>query len=132
MTKKIITSMIRPQIEYAAVVWSPHLQKDIKRIERLQRTATKLVPELRDLQYEERLKEMGLPTLQERRERGDLITLYKIVNGIEKMDKQDLVEIREEMGRTRGHSKKIMKKVCEGRQKIQFSVQNSRNVECFK
>lgn len=112
MMKKIITSMIRPQLEYAAVVWSPHLQKDIRKIERLQKAATKMVPELRDLQYEERLREMGLPTLQERRERGDLITLYKIVNGFEKMDKQDLVEIREEMGRTRGHSKKNMKKQC--------------------
>ena len=41
-----------------------------------------MLPELRELTYEDRLKEMGLPTLQDRRERGDLITLYKIVNGM--------------------------------------------------
>ena len=112
MMKKIITSMLRPKLEYAAVVWSPHLKKDIRKLERIQRTATKMVPELRDLQYEERLSKMGLPTLQARRERGDLITLYKIVNGIEKMDKQDLVVVIEKAGRTRGHSKKIRKRQC--------------------
>ena len=47
-----------------------------------------MVPELRDLMYKDRLKEMGLPALQDRRER-DLITLYRIVNGIEKLDKQN-------------------------------------------
>ena len=46
-----------------------------------------MVMELEDLAYEDRLRQMGLPTLQNRRER-DLITLYeyKIVNGIEKVE----------------------------------------------
>ena len=43
---------------------------------KIQRVATKMVPELGELTYEDRLREMGLPTLQDRRERGDLITLY--------------------------------------------------------
>ena len=51
-------------------------------------------------------------SLEDRRERGDLITLYKIVNGMEKMDKQDLVMMTEDQGRTRGHSKKIRKRQC--------------------
>ena len=50
-----------------------------------------MVPELSELTYEDRLREMGLPTLQDRRERGDLITLYKIANGIEKLEEQNLV-----------------------------------------
>ncbi|MPD05636.1 hypothetical protein E2C01_101390 [Portunus trituberculatus] len=61
-----------------------------------------MVPELKDLTYEERLKEMGLPTLQDKRERGGLITMYKMVNGIEKIDKEDL--LTEEDGRTRDHN----------------------------
>ena len=83
--------MIHLRLEYAAVVCSPNVKKDIRKLERIQRVATKMVPELRELTYEDRLKEMGLPTLQDRRERGDLITLYKKVNGIEKLDKQNLV-----------------------------------------
>ena len=110
MMKKIITTMIRPRLEYAAVVWSPHMEKDIKKLERVQRVATKMVPELRDLTYEERLKEMELPTLQVRRERGDLIMMYKVVNGMEKIDRPDLVVgLGEQSRQTRGHSKRVRK-----------------------
>ena len=76
----MITSMIRPKLEYAAVVWAQKKKKrkkEIRKLERIQRVVTKRVPELKDLSYEERLEEIGLPTLQERRGRGDLITMYK-------------------------------------------------------
>ena len=81
--------MIHSNLEYAAVVWSPNAKKDIRKLERIPKVATKMVPELREPTYEDRLKEMGLPTLQDRRERGDLKTLYLIVNGIEKLDNQN-------------------------------------------
>ena len=87
MMKKILTSMIHPRLEYAAVVWSPNAKKDIRKLERIQRVATKMVPEIRELTYEDRLQVMKLPALQDRSKRGDLITLYKIVNCIEKLDK---------------------------------------------
>ena len=104
MMKKIMTAMIRPKLEYAAVVWSPHMKKDIRKLERIQRAATKMVPEIKDFSYEERLRKMGLPTLEDRRERGDLITMYKVVNNIEKIDKRDMVVLRDDrLLRTRGH-----------------------------
>ena len=81
MMRKSLTTMVRPRLEYAAVVWSPHIKKDVKKLERIQRTATRMIPELKDLEYEDRLKEMRLLMLQDRRERGNLITLYKIVSG---------------------------------------------------
>ena len=49
------------------------------------------MPELEDLTYEERLKEMHLTTLKERRERGDLITIYKSLNNLQKTEKKDLI-----------------------------------------
>ncbi|MPC21296.1 hypothetical protein E2C01_014278 [Portunus trituberculatus] len=64
-----------------------------------------MVPEIKDLTYEEQLKEMGLPTLHDRRELGDLITMYKIDNGIERIDKEDLMLLIEEDGKTRRHEK---------------------------
>ena len=89
--RKIISTMIRPKLDYAANVWSPHMKKHIKKLERVQRAATRMVPELSNLEYEERLEEMNLPKLEERRERGDLIMLYKLMNEIEEVDMSDLI-----------------------------------------
>ena len=75
MMKKLISTIIRPRLEYAGVVWTPHKKKHIKKLERLQKMATKMVPELEGMTYEERLQAMNLPTLEQRRERGDLIQL---------------------------------------------------------
>ena len=60
--------------------------KYVDMLEKIQRRATKLIPELIDLTYEERLKECGLPTLETRRLRGDQIEVFKILNGYENID----------------------------------------------
>ena len=52
-------------------------------LERIQRRATKIIPELRNLSYEECLKECGLTTLETRRLRGGQIEVFKILNGYE-------------------------------------------------
>ena len=52
-------------------------------LENVQRRATKIVPELKELSYQERLKALNLPTLYYRRMRYDLIQLYKIISNIE-------------------------------------------------
>ncbi len=61
----------------------PHLKRNIEKIEKVQRAATRGVPSLKDLSYEERLRKLQLPTLTERRNRGDVIMMYKCVEGIE-------------------------------------------------
>ena len=52
-------------------------------LEKIQRRATKLIPGLRDLTYEERLKECGMTTLETRRLRGEV---FKILNGYENIE----------------------------------------------
>ena len=113
MMRKIIATMIRPKMEYAETVWSPYKKKHVKKLERIQRMATKMVPELEELTYEERLREINLPTLEERRERGDLITIFKLYNKMEEADNEELLLTeRREIGFTRGHTKKLRKGRC--------------------
>ncbi len=108
MVKKIITSFIRPTLEYAAPVWNPNFKKHIEKLEKVQRTATIWVPSLRDHSYEERLNKLQLPTLIERRERGDMIMLYKCIEGMEKTYvKEYVIPCQSSL---RGHSKKLYKK----------------------
>ena len=63
---------------------------------------------IRHLNYSDRLRELGLPSLQYRRARADLIEVYTILNGIDKCDKNKLFQIKPNQ-RTRGHSQKPFK-----------------------
>ena len=85
--KSIYPGLVRSHMEYAVQVWSPHLKKDIKTLEKVQRRAFNIVPELRGLTYEQQLTELGLTTLEERRRRGDLIEVFKIMHGYENLDR---------------------------------------------
>ena len=76
-------SLVRPQIEYANQVWAPKLKRQINSIENVQRRATRMIPGLKDLPYEERLRTLKLPSLSYRRLRGDLIEMFKIVKPVE-------------------------------------------------
>ena len=79
-------AIVRPHLEYCIQAWSPYLRKDIDMLEKIQRRATKLIPGLRDLRYEKRLKECGLTTLETQWLRGDQIEVFKILNGYENID----------------------------------------------
>ena len=73
-------SIVRPLLEYGTPVWSPFLMKDIRKIESIQRHATKLVPNISNSSYESRLLEFGLPTLEYRRDRYDMLQVYKVLH----------------------------------------------------
>ena len=94
-------------MEYCVQAWSPHFRKDIDSLERFQQRATKLVKSLKKLSYEERLKKLGLTTLEERRIRGDLIETYKILIGREGLQKEDFFELNRSRYDTRGHNLKL-------------------------
>ena len=104
----LFKSLVRPHLEYASSVWSPNLKQDIKRLEDVQRRATKQVPGLKSLTYPERLRRLKLPTLVFRRKRGDLIEVFKIVHGLYDVNSEHFFTMMEDSN-TRGHPLKIKK-----------------------
>ena len=69
---------IRPHLEDCVRAWSPYFAKDILMLEKVQSRATKLVIRLQEFTYEERLTQIKLYRLEERRLRGDLIEHFKL------------------------------------------------------
>ena len=76
-----------PLLEYAVPVWFPFLKSDCDNIEKNRHKTTKLVALIRNLSYERRFKALGLITLVERGQRGNLIQMYKFMHIIDKLDK---------------------------------------------
>ena len=60
----------------------PHFLLDKRKLEKVQRRATKLIPQLSDKSYQHHLVSLDLPSLHYRNIRGDLIFLYKLIKTI--------------------------------------------------
>jgi len=119
---KLYKALVRPRLEFCIQAWSPYLRKDIDMIERVQRRATKLVDGLKDVNYWDRLEATSLISLEKRRIRGDLIQVFKIMKGIDKIDYKKFFEVSTS-GRTRGHSLKLLKKRSNGELRRNFFSQ---------
>ena len=102
-------SLVRPQLEFASSVYSPHLKKHKIILENVQRRATKLMPAISHLSYEERSIYLGLPSLEYRRPRADMIQVYKILHSQDKTTNTKLLELSN-YNRTRGNNIKLFKK----------------------
>ena len=109
MFTTLYKSLVRPHLEYGSNVWSVVFKKDAIQLENVQRRATRLLPHIRHLSYSDRLKHLGIPTLQYRRQRADIIEVYKIMNDIDIADKAKLFPISA-VTTTRGHHQKIFKR----------------------
>ena len=67
-------------------IWGPHFLLDKRRLERVQRRATKMIPSLSDKSYYRCFISLDLPSLHYRRIRGDLIFLCRLINGYLNLD----------------------------------------------
>jgi hypothetical protein len=78
-----------PHLEFATPAWAPSNQGNIDTLERVQEQAVKAVSGLRGHTYSERLQELGLPTLVQRREEADMIMTYKLLSDSDKITVQN-------------------------------------------
>jgi hypothetical protein len=83
---------VRPHLEFAVQAWSPWHQVDKERLESVQRRAVSMVSGLQGRSYKERLKELRLTTLEERRHHADMLQMYKIRRGDGQLDAVDWFE----------------------------------------
>ena len=100
--------MIRPIIEYASTIWTPHLQKDILKLESIQRRSARFV--LNDYarlsSVTSMIQKLGWPTLKQRRDNTNIIMLYKILHNIVHINYSDV--LIENTNPTRGHSQRFL------------------------
>ena len=102
----LLTTHIRPLIEYCSCLWHTGFVQDLKLLENVQRRWTKRIDGMATLSYGDRLRSLNLYSIQGRLLRADLIQCWKIVNDHSCISPADLFQ-QLPQGRTRGHSHKI-------------------------
>ena len=110
MLLRLYKTLVRPHLEYCNAVVYPQFEKQVKMLEAVQRRATKLIPELRDMDYPDRLEALNLPSLVYRRKRGDMIEVFKYTHEVYKVADPP---VKVEHSLTRGHSYKLAKNRCQ-------------------
>ena len=140
---------VRPHLEYAAAAWSPWLEADKAVLEKIRRRAISMVSGLKGKEYEERLQELGITTLEERRHQADMLQTFKIVRGIDKVNSESwfqmaanaeratrsrdgLLNLKPRAARLEVRRNFFSNRVVDSWNQIPSEVKNARTVSMFK
>ena len=82
----LYSTYARPHLEYAVQAWCPWTLGDKELLENVQKRAVAMVTNLKSRNYKERLAELGMTSLEDRRRRGDLIQIYRVMTGKDRVD----------------------------------------------
>ena len=75
---KLYKQYVRPHLEFAVTAWSPWTEADKACLEKVQRRAVKMISGMACNDYMDRLAELGMETLEEKRHRMVMAQVYKL------------------------------------------------------
>jgi hypothetical protein len=146
---RLYVQYVRPHLEFSTPAWAPWHEADKETLEKVQKRAVNMVSGLRGKNYEEKLQELGLQTLEERRIQADMVQVYKILNGKDKVNKDtwfkmmqdgervtratsDPLNIQAQYGRLDIRRNFFTHRVVEQWNKIPEDLKNARTVQSFR
>ena len=101
----VLQLVVQPKLEYCIQAWRPYLCKDVELLEKVQRRASRLMFGDKSLGNYERLRKLGLTTLETRRLRDDIIEVLKIFKVFEDVTYSTYFPLSQ--SGLRGHSYKL-------------------------
>jgi hypothetical protein len=147
--KRLYIQYMRPHLEFASVAWSPWFEADKAVLEKIQQRAVAMISGLKGNSYEERLRELGLTTLEERRHQADMVQTFKILRGFDKVKSDtwfqrvettgrvtrsaaDPLNLRQQAARLEIRRNFFSNRVIEAWNEVPSEIKNARTVQSFK
>jgi hypothetical protein len=112
---------VKPSLLYACEAWKPSTKEGVEKLETVQRRAVRMAGGQGDKPYREACREAGLNTVQEELDEADMVRVFRIMNGNDKVDKNifwTMEEAREGAGRRRFKEKEIRRTVARQRKDV--------------
>lgn len=117
-------AFVRPLTEYSCLIWNPYTQKGKNKAERVQKRVCRMIPNLHPRRYREQLESLGLMSMEARRLRYQLITIFKIYKGLSALKVGDFFD-QAISKRTRGHSCSFISKHARNNYRLNFFTVSS-------